>query len=53
MTVYIRKHKTQSPPKYHTSADCPMVKAYPNDYKAVTSPPPNYTPCQRNGPCRG
>lgn len=29
-----------------------MVKGYPGSYKAVPSPPPSYTPCQRNGPCR-
>jgi hypothetical protein len=53
MTVYITKRKTQSPPKYHTSANCSMVRGYPNAYKAVASPPPGYTPCQRKGPCRG
>jgi hypothetical protein len=53
MTVYIAKQKTQSPPKYHTSANCPMVQNYRNAYKAVSSPPPGYTPCQRMGPCRG
>jgi hypothetical protein len=53
MTVYIAKHKTRSPPKYHTSANCPMVKGYPSAYKAVPTPPPGYTPCQRMGPCRG
>lgn len=53
MTVYITKRKTQSPPKYHTSDNCPMVKAYPDAYKPVPSPPPGYTPCQRMGPCRG
>lgn len=53
MTVYITTRRTQSPPKYHTSADCPMVKANPNAYKTVPSPPPGYTPCERNGPCRG
>jgi hypothetical protein len=52
MTVYIAKHRTQSPPKYHTSAQCPMVKIYPNAYKAVSAPPPGDTPCQRFGPCR-
>jgi len=52
MTVYIAKRKTQSPLKYHTSANCPMVKVYPNAYKAVPRPPPGYMPCQRKGPCR-
>ena len=52
MTVYIRKHESQSPSKYHTSAGCPMVRVYPKAYRAVPSPPPGYTPCQRNGPCR-
>ena len=52
MTVYISKSKTQSPPKYHTSSNCPMVNSYPNRYKAVSSPPPGYTRCERNGPCR-
>jgi hypothetical protein len=28
MTVYITKHETQSPPRYHTSKDCPMVRLY-------------------------
>ena len=53
MTVYITKHKTQSPPEYHTSANCPMVKGYPTAYQAVPKPPPGYTPCERIGPCRG
>ncbi len=53
MTVYIKKRASQSPPKYHTSKKCPMVKGYPDSYKAVPSPPPSYTPCSRNGPCRG
>ena len=53
MAIYIRKHKSKSPLKYHTSANCPMVKAYPNVYMTVAKPPPGYTRCQRSGPCRG
>ena len=52
MTVYITKHKTKSPPKYHTSPKCPMVKGYPSAYRTVASPPKGYTQCQRNGPCQ-
>jgi hypothetical protein len=52
MSVYITSRKTQSPPKYHTSLNCPMVRAYPTDYIKVSSPPLGYTPCERNGPCR-
>ncbi len=52
MAVYILKDKTKRSRKYHTSAKCPMVKAYPNDYEAVTRPPAGYTRCQRAGPCR-
>lgn len=52
MTVYITKDKTQSPPKYHTSANCPMVTYSPKTYQAVPSPPLGYTPCRRKGPCR-
>jgi hypothetical protein len=53
MPIYITKHKTQSPPKYHTSPNCPMVKAWRESYKMVPKPPPGYTPCERFGPCRG
>jgi hypothetical protein len=52
MTVYILKHQTKSPPKYHTSADCPMVRAYPDSYRAVPSPPSTHSPCRRSGACQ-
>ena len=51
MTVYVTQRKTKSPPKYHTSVNCPMVD-YPKTYKALPSPPSTHTPCQRSGPCR-
>ena len=49
---YIGKTKSKSPLKYHTSAQCPMVRSYSKNYKAVTTPPPGYTHCERYGPCR-
>ena len=55
---YVTHHKTKSPPRYHTSANCSMVRNYgigppPNAYRAVTIAPPwPYQPCQKNGPCR-
>ncbi len=51
MAVYIRKRPSKSPPKYHTSEKCPMVKGYPSAYQAIAKPPADHTPCQRSGPC--
>jgi|AntDryMetagUQ889_1029465.scaffolds.fasta_scaffold142441_1 hypothetical protein len=54
MTVYIiKKQKSKTPLKYHTSWNCPMPKGYQSAYMQVPKPPPGYTPCERSGPCRG
>jgi hypothetical protein len=37
MTVYIAKHKTQSPPKYHTSANCPKGAVVPHAHVNATA----------------
>jgi hypothetical protein len=50
--VYITKRQTQSPPRYHVSKDCPMVRLYRSGYKRVTSPPAGHEPCRHAGPCR-
>ncbi len=52
MTVYILKHETKGPKRYHTSTECPMVRGYPNAYRAVTKPPSTHTHCRRSGACQ-